>query len=84
MKRVLLVAGIFFTANSFAQTNTIKLNKGQTITVNSTVTQNMDMGAAMSMSSSSNSTHVIKVNGQAASVDNNLHFDSPVFIVNKP
>ncbi len=62
MKKVLFFVGMFLAANSFAQSNTIKLNKGQTITVTSTVSQNMDMGMGMTMTSSSNSTHVIKVN----------------------
>lgn len=64
MKTLLLVAGVLFTANSFAQTNAIKLNKGQTITVTSSVTQNMDMGMGMTMNSSSNSTHLLKVNDE--------------------
>ncbi len=65
MKLLLFVAGIFLTANTFAQTNTIKLNKGQIITVTSTISQNMDMGMGMSMTSGSNSTHVIKVNEES-------------------
>ncbi len=65
MKSILFLAGILFTANSFAQTNALKLNKGQTITVTSSVSQNLDMGMGMSMTSSSNSTHVIKVNEES-------------------
>ena len=67
MKTILLVAGLFFTANSFAQTKDIKLKNGQTINVTTSVSQNMDMGGGMTMSSSSNSTHVIKVNGESGS-----------------
>lgn len=65
MKKILCFAGILFTANSFAQSNTIKLNKGDVITVTSNVTQNMEMGMGMSMTSSSNTTHVITVNNEA-------------------
>lgn len=65
MKTVLFLVSVLFTASSFAQTNSIKLNKGQTITVTSSTSQNMEMGMGMSMTVNSNSTHLIKVNEDA-------------------
>lgn len=64
MKTTLLVAAIIVCSNSFAQSNKIKLNNGQTITITSTATQSMNMSMGMEVNSVTNSTHSLKVNSE--------------------